>query len=272
MSRFRYRDDDSSTGTTIMTVLLGAAAGFAVGMYVAQRSGGFRGLTERFTGRPADEDRAQRHYGLASEQFDFDTEDEIEDEDEGITASSIEDEEFNGMDDTGTVDDGVPLIEERVLEAFNNDPILAERAIDIGAMGAGIIELSGWVDSDDEAEHAMTVARGVPGVETVVNRLMIDDEEEQLGENVRRRQEGDPALSEARWEGQQVGTGRRRQGTSDEMDRHADPKPELEDRWLNEREALRNAADDIEEISAERRKKVTRSKATAKQDQAEPAP
>ena len=269
MSPYRYRDDDSSGGTTIMTVLLGAVAGFAVGMYVAQRSGGFRGLTERFTKGAGGEERG-RHYGLAAQQFDFETEDEIEDEDEGAYASSIDDEDFNGMDDPGDADDGVPLLEERVLEAFNNDPILAERAIDIGAMNAGIIELSGWVDSDDEAEHAMTVARGVPGVETVVNRLMIDDEEQQLGENIRRVKDGDPALSDARWEGQQVGTGKRRQGTSDEMDRHADPKPELEDRWLSEREALRNAAEDVEEISAERRKKATRSKATAKQDRAEP--
>jgi hypothetical protein len=151
MSPFRYRDDDSSAGSTIMTVLLGAAAGFAVGMYVAQRSGGFRGLTQRFRKGPDEADRGQRHYGLASEQFDFDTEDEIEDEGEGAYASSIDDEDFNGMDDTGNADDGVPLLEERVLEAFNNDPILAERAIDIGAMSAGIIELSGWVDSDDEA-------------------------------------------------------------------------------------------------------------------------
>ncbi len=254
-----------------MTVLLGAVAGFAVGMYVAQRSGGFRGLTERFK-KGADGAERGRHYGLAAEQFEFETEDEIEDEDEGAYASSIDDEDFNGMDDTGDAADGVPLLEERVLEAFNNDPILAERAIDIGAMNAGIIELSGWVDSDDEAEHAMTLARGVPGVETVVNRLMIDDEEQQLGENIRRFKDGDPALSEGRWEGQQVGTGKRRQGTSDEMDRHADPKPELEDRWLNEREALRNAAEEIEEIGAERRKKATRSKATAKQDRAEPAP
>ena len=155
MSPYRFRDDDSSSGTTIMTVLLGAVAGFAVGMYVAQRSGGFRGLTERFTKGVGGEERG-RHYGLAAEQFDFETEDEIEDEDEGAYASSIDDEDFNGMDDTGDADDGVPLLEERVLEAFNNDPILAERAIDIGAMTPGIIELSGWVDSDDEAEHAMT--------------------------------------------------------------------------------------------------------------------
>lgn len=272
MSPFRYRDDDSSTGTTVMTVLLGAVAGFAVGMYVAQRTGGFGGLTSRFRRAVGEGEERHRHYGLASEQY-GELEDEIEDEEEeGVTASSIDDEDFNGMDDTGESADGVPLLEERVLEAFNNDPVLAERAIDIGAIGSGLIELSGWVDSDDEAEHAMTLARGVPGVETVVNRLMIDDEEQQLGENIRRFEDGDPASSDARWEGQQVGTGRRRQGTSDEMDRHADPKPELEERWLNEREAIRNAADDLNEIGAERRKKSTRSKASAKQDRAEPAP
>ena len=43
-------------------------------------------------------------------------------------------------------------LEERVLEAFRNDPILSERAIDIGAIGEGIIELTGWVDTEDEAD------------------------------------------------------------------------------------------------------------------------
>jgi len=243
---FRYRDDESSTGSTVASVLLGAIAGFAVGMYVAQRTGGLRGLTSRF--RSGTSEDTERSFG-SDQTEDFD---EIEDEteDAGVTASSDEDEDFNGMDDTGT-----PLLEERVLEAFNNDPILAERAVDIGAVGEGIIELAGWVDTDDEAEHAMTVARGVPGVDTVVNRLMVDDEEEQLENNTRRFKEGDPALTTTRWEGQQVGTGRRRQGVSDEADRHADPKPVLEEKWLAEREAVRNAAENIDEISAERRKK-----------------
>jgi len=245
---FRYRDDESSTGSTVASVLLGAIAGFAVGMYVAQRTGGLRGLTSRF--RSATSDGSER--SLRGDQAEPEDYDEIEDEteDTGVTASTDEEEDFNGMDDTGT-----PLLEERVLEAFNNDPILAERAVDIGAVGEGIIELAGWVDTDDEAEHAMTVARGVPGVDTVVNRLMVDDEEEQLEDNSRRFKEGDPSLTTARWEGQQVGTGRRRQGMSDEADRHADPKPVLEDKWLAEREAVRNAAENIDEISAERRKR-----------------
>lgn len=261
---FRYRDDDSSTGTTVASVLIGAVAGFAVGMYVAQRVGGFSGLTARFRRGVggASEEATGRPYDVAADEFD-----EIEDDDsEGVTASSDADEDFNGMDD----DSSVPLLEERVLEAFNNDPILAERAVDIGTIGQGIIELAGWVDTDDEAEHAMTLARGVPGVETVVNRLMIDDEEEQLDENVRRLEGGDPALTGARWEGQQVGTGKRRQGRSDEMDRHADPKPELESHWLSEREALRNAAEDIEGIAERRKKSAKSAKAAPKGDQPEP--
>ncbi len=247
--------------------MLGAIAGFAVGMYVAQRVGGFSGLTERFR-------RLRKHDGdvagvedLPVAEFD-EIEDEVEDETE-IGATRSDDEDFNGMD---AVDEDIPLLEERVLEAFNNDPILAERAIDIGAMGtgSGVIELAGWVDSDDEAEHAMTIARGVPGVETVVNRLLVDDEEQQIGDNVRRFNEGDPALKEAGWEGQQVGTGKRRQGTSDEADRHADPKPVLEDHWLSKREAVRNSADNIDEISAERRAKRGKGAKSTRADSAEP--
>jgi len=271
MPPFRYRDDDSSTGTTIASVLLGAIAGFAVGMYVAQRVGGFSGLTARFRGRGKDEG-AEASSELPADQYD-EIEDEVEDEDEAeIGAASSEtaaDEDFNGMD--AVDDDQVPLLEERVLEAFNNDPILAERAIDIGTMGNGIIELAGWVDSDDEAEHAMTIARGVPGVDTVLNRLLVDDEEQQIGDTVRRFKDGDPALTESHWEGQQVGTGKRRQGTSDEADRHADPKPVLEDRWLNESEAVRNAADEISEIAAERRSKRKGAK-PPRADAAEPTP
>jgi hypothetical protein len=250
MSRIRFREEESSTGT-VATVIIGALAGFAVGMYVAQRLGGFDGIATRLK-RVASDDG-----GRPSRRFDFSEGDDydeiVEDEEELDTLRAAhDDEDFNGMDDAGesgldedAEETGAPLLEERVLEAFNNDPILAERAIDIGSMGSGVIELAGWVDNDDEAEHAMTVARGIPGVDTVVNRLMVDDEEEQLDDTIRRFNDGDPALRDAKWEGQQVGTGKRRQGNSGEMDRHADPKPGLEDRWLGKNEALKNAADEL---------------------------
>lgn len=64
-------------------------------------------------------------------------------------------------------------LESRVLEAFRNDPVLEARAIDIGAVGAGTIELTGWVDSTGEIAHALTLARGVLDVMAVVDHLAV---------------------------------------------------------------------------------------------------
>ncbi len=241
MSPFRYHDEDESSSTgTILGVLAGAIAGFAAGMYVAQRMGGVSGIKSRLSRRgrgvPTAEqslrDRYESQHAMA-EDFDEFEEDELETE--GYDAG----------------------LEDRVLEAFRNDPILSERAIDIGSISDGVIELAGWVEDEDEAQHAVTIARGVPGVDTVVNRIAIGDEERRFEEAARRVRDGDPSLTEARWEGGQVGVGRRRQGTSDEPDRHSSPKVPLEERWLRADDALRNAADDTEGL-AERRSRTKR--------------
>lgn len=241
MASFRYRDRGTSGPGIAASVAAGALVGFAAGIFIAQRAGGFSALTARLRGtlgRPVDEDND----GFAAE-----------DEFEG-------DDQFEATGDT---------LEERVLEAYMNDPILSERAVDIGEIGEGIVELAGWVETEDEADHAITVARGVPGVETVVNRLNVGEEEEILEENYERFANGDPALNEARWEGQQVGTGRRRQGSSADIDRHADPRTEMSDKWLSEREAMKNAAEDTEG-TAERRAKTK--KAAQKGDRTGGAP
>jgi BON domain len=233
MSPFRYRDDESSTGT-IVGVLVGALAGFAAGMFVAQRVGGFGGLTSKIR------KRAGGRFGIPASP-------DLEDEElEEYEEDEVESEEYDES------------LEERVLEAFRNDPILSERAIDIGSIGDGIIELAGWVESEAEAEHAVTIARGVPDVDTVVNRMSIGDEERRFREASRRVEEGDPSLTEARWEGRTVGTGRRRQGNSQEPDRHADPKVDLEDRWMSKESELRNAAEDTEALSERRRSSTKR--------------
>jgi hypothetical protein len=241
MSPLRYRDDDSSSTGTVLGVLAGAVAGFAVGMIVAQRVGGFSGLKSKMRRRaatPSHEETIRGRYAEADHDFDDIEDDELESE---------------------AYDSG---LEDRVLEAFRNDPILAERAIDIGSISDGVIELAGWVENDEESRHAVTIARGVPGVDTVVNRIALGDEEERFEDTARRFREGDPALNEARWEGRGVGTGRRRQGTSDEVDRHSTPKMDLEDRWQNTDSAVRDAADDIDGV-AERR---SRAKRTARGD------
>ena len=217
MSPLRYRDDDSHT-SGLLFLAAGAVLGLAAGLVVADRFGGFSALTSKLRER-------------VGRQFDDDDIDENEAE----------------------IDEEDEALEERVLEAFRNDPVLAERAVDIGAIGDGIIELTGWVHAPDEATHAVTITRGVPGVETVVNRLDV----RLAGSEDPTEIDDDPGapLPGGRWEGQQVGTGRRRQGNSAEADRHADPKPELEDRWLSKEQAIREAAGDVEG-SAERRRSV----------------
>lgn len=245
----RYHEEDSSSVGTVATVIVGVLAGFAVGVLVAQRMGGLSGIRAKLRARMnADETES---YGRSHDA-------EVADYEEADDLDEYEEAEST----TGTV------LEERVLEAYTNDPILAERAVDIGAVGEGIIELSGWVNTEEESQHAVTVARGVPGVDTVVNRISIGDRERALDENARRVADGDPALTESRWEGQQVGTGRRRQGTSKEMDRHADPRVGLEDRWLSEREALKHAAEDVDGL-AERRRRSARGKSSGEQQAGE---
>ena len=246
MSVFRFRDEppyiyeeeeDSSARNAIL-IAIGAAAGFAAGVLMAERFGGFKGLTERIKdtfggGTEGDEEDEFDYEGLDEDEFDPDFDEEID-------------------TPTGSLD-GAEELEERVLEAFRNDPTLSERAIDIGAVEDGIIELTGWVNSDEEAHQAVAVAGGTPGVETVVNRLSIRTEEELFDDAAHHYEDGDPPFTERHWEGQQVGTGRRRQGTSDEIDRHADPRNVLEDRSLAEDKAFMAAADEIPD-TAERRK------------------
>src|SRR5262249_54445884 len=165
--RFRYRDEESSSTATILGVLAGALAGFAAGMYVAQRVGGVSGLKAKLARRRGTTDDArslQDQYAAQHDTAEFEDFEEDELEVEGY-------------------DEG---LEERVLEAFRNDPILAERAIDIGSIGDAAIELAGWVEDEDEAQHAVTIARGVPGVDTVVNRIAIGDEERRFEAAARR--------------------------------------------------------------------------------------
>lgn len=222
MTQFRYRDDDASIGSVLVGFAAGTLAGLAVGVAVAQRMGGLSGIATRLR------DRLQ---GMQDELLE-----DVGDEDSLNDYGDFDEDEEESAD---------AELERRVLEAFRNDPVLRDRAVDIGAIGEGIIELSGWVHTEEEAEHAVTIATGTPGVDTVVNRLEIGEEEEMYEENAERYENGDPAYRTKRWEGQRVGTGPRRQGTSAEPDRHADPKPKLEDRWLDEQHALRDAAEDI---------------------------
>ena len=238
MKRIRFQDDEPSVGGIAAGFTVGALAGFVVGIVVAQKVGGFAGLSssirQRFETLIHRADGAETH-----DDADYDL-DEAGDEYE-------DDEDFDA--------DGVgdSALEEGVLRAFRRDPVLSERAIDIGAIGEGIIELSGWVETHEESEHAMSVTRTVPGIVTVVSRLFIGSDEQDVSDlDEDELDEGAP-IPGGVWEGQRVGTGRRRQGNSGEVDRHADPKPVLEGKWLDEDHALDEAAGPIEGIAERRR-------------------
>lgn len=113
-------------------------------------------------------------------------------------------------------------LEEATVEALRADEHAGRRAIDVAALGDGIIELTGTVATEDEARRAVEVAQRVADVHTVVNRLAIGMVEEHIVRTRRRFDDGDPALTETHWYGVRVGTGRRRQSVRTDPDRNDD--------------------------------------------------
>jgi len=172
MHKYRIRYEEPESGGTFASLMIGAVAGFAVGMLVAQKSGGIAGIAARVKDRWAELEESEADEGElpeteAAHERDFDDAlDEAELEDEESLEAAFEAEDADE-------DELHAALEDHVLEAFQADSTLRERAIDISAVGDGLIELSGWVDSDDESHHAAAVARRVEGVESVVNRLAI---------------------------------------------------------------------------------------------------
>ena len=239
MSPFRYRDEESNAASALY-VALGALAGFAAGVVVSQQYGGISGFTakirDRFGKMGADGEAEDLQLDAHAHDHDYEDDDDFE-EDES---------------DDGPLD-ATEELEERVLEAFRNDPVLSERAIDIGAIDEGIVELTGWVNAEDESQQAVVIAGGVPGVDTVVNRLAVREDEDLLDELADRYEDGDPSLTEGQWEGRSVGTGRSHQGSSADIDRHSDPHTALEERTLDGTLA---DEEEIEAIKAERRQRT----------------
>jgi hypothetical protein len=232
-------DDDSSNG--VLWLAAGAVAGVAAGMYLAHRFGGLSGLTARVRellgGSVAEPDEAEADDVEAAQRAAHGHE-SYDDDDEHEEAFVSADEE----------------LEERVLEVFSNDPVLRERAVDIGAINPATIELTGHVFTAAESEHAMTIARGVPGVTTVVNLLSIRADEQGEDAAAERYASGDPSATEAQWEDPIVGTGATRQvhrddrsldhrSRHDDLGRHNDPKVPRETQWESIDEELRDSSD-----------------------------
>jgi hypothetical protein len=118
-------------------------------------------LREMWNERGEERDEADDDLG---EELDAEIAGEIEDADEYEEAEPPAD-----LDDE--LDDSE--IGLRVLEAFTHDPILAERFVEIEADDDGDVILHGRVRAAREVAHAVTIARGVPGVTRVRQRLEV---------------------------------------------------------------------------------------------------
>lgn len=200
------RQDDSDYSKEALTLAVGAIGGLAIGLLLSRRGGSERvgrlgsGLKERAQ-TVARRLRPARMQRLSGEQ-------------------SV-----------------LTRLEDSVLDAFLKDEVLSQRPIDVGAISLGIIELSGSVFSDADADRAVHLANSIPGVRTVVNRLDLD------GEHGRYRPRGfaeDQALNHEI--GRVGGMGSRRQGLETEPDRPDDSQYREErslgradrDQWIDE--------------------------------------
>lgn len=119
-----------------------------------------------------------------------------------------------------------------VAEALERDRTLRNRSIEVDSISDGVIELTGHVQTREEAQRAVTLAQATTGVYTVVNRLTLDDDESHLTETQRRRREGAPELQERKHYGMGVGMGARRQSPDTDPDRPSD-KQKILDRELD---------------------------------------
>lgn len=157
--------------------VLGVVAGVLLADRIKGRSGSLRSLARRgrrfatgawdSLGPLLETARSLKEAWDAPEdedELDEDEELELDEAEAALAGDYDEDEDDEESDDA---------LDARVLEAFINDPILMESPVEIEERDSGVIILYGRMQSAKEAKHAVTIARGVPGVERVRTRLTV---------------------------------------------------------------------------------------------------
>jgi hypothetical protein len=208
----RYRETrDPSRGETLF-MIAGVAAGLVAGAMVAQRMGGWRGISRRLRrGKGplmrlvrdvASPDVIARLLGVGGVEALFGAAlpgsrrrsrrrrpydpylDEYEVDDFERAAAGVDEELDDDLD--GDDEEEQPLlgadedelvsaedIEHDLLEAFNGDRILRQRPIELSCDEDGVVELQGVVHSTREARRARRVASEVAGVTRVESLLEV---------------------------------------------------------------------------------------------------
>ena len=198
-----FQEPESDSGRNALTFTLGAVGGLAIGMLLSRRAAPEQ-FTRIGTGLRERAKTVARRLRPAR-----------------LRRMAVEQEELTGLEDL-------------VLDAFLADSILSERGIDVGAISHGIIELSGSVWTEEEADRAVHLANSIPGVTTVVNRLDVETEARYRERNrhvAGEADEGDEAeegdeFEGSEWTGRMIGMSRRRQGRQTDPDRTDDSQPQ----------------------------------------------
>jgi hypothetical protein len=189
-----FQEPESDNGRNALTFTLGAVGGLAIGMLLSRRA-----APEQFnrigTGLRERAKTVARRLRPAR-----------------LSRMAVEQEELTGLEDL-------------VLDAFLADEVLSERGIDVGAISHGIIELSGSVWTEEEADRAVHLANSIDGVNTVVNRLDVESEARYRERNRIQVDEGDE-YEGSEWTGRMVGMNRRRQGRQTDPDQSDDSQPQ----------------------------------------------
>jgi hypothetical protein len=116
---------------------------------------------------------------------------------------------------SGKLDRTLSLLEEQIVDLLSFDSVLGQRSVEVAALAPGIVELTGSVDSEEEAHRAVELAQRAHGVRTVLNRIDVGPNETRLAGN-RRRFGASGGNRPPQFGGLGVGTGRRRQGIETE--------------------------------------------------------
>jgi len=66
----------------------------------------------------------------------------------------------------------------RVRQALSLDPALSLLTLDALAVSARTVELHGWVGTRAQRARAARVARGVPGVDAIINCILVHGEDD----------------------------------------------------------------------------------------------
>lgn len=183
------RIDDSDSDHTWLWLAAGAVLGLAAGVLVAERMSGRKVTVAGLIGRGRKlATQAARNLGPLLEtaeslrgawrsdeddDLDDDRDDDRDDDEEGEDVGDEDSDDLAEAAEDEREERDAAAIDERVLEAFANDPVLARRAVEIEASDEGDVVLHGRVRTAREVKHAVTIAKGVPGVTRVRQRLTI---------------------------------------------------------------------------------------------------